>query len=180
MRNISLRLPTCSCINQRSFRGNRRLVSLRCGFSDSVILSPPRFLIRSQQQFPSPSHRPKLMQTLAEFFPATDMDNSPTSVLRYRRVFCRENHPLARGRLLSFNCWYSTLDRAGRLSSLYNGWILGKNKILLADSRRDGRIQLPHPGLGQGSLGRHRRQGGRHYHRFCRAELFPAKPRCCC
>lgn len=32
MQNISLFLPTCSCINQRSFRGNRRLVFLRCGF----------------------------------------------------------------------------------------------------------------------------------------------------
>lgn len=57
MRNISLFLPTCSCINQRSFRGNRRLVFLRC---ESFKVSPSvfRFLVHSQPHFSSPLHSP--------------------------------------------------------------------------------------------------------------------------
>lgn len=72
--------------------------------------------------------------------PFIDMDNSATSLLRYRRVFRRKKHPLARRRLLRFNRWHSTLDRAGRLSRLYNSRIVGKGKVLHANSRRDGGI----------------------------------------
>lgn len=58
MQNISLCLPTCSCINRRSFRGNRRLVSPRCGSLTLPFCPPPRYLISSQPHFSSPSHSP--------------------------------------------------------------------------------------------------------------------------
>lgn len=186
MRNIYLFLPTCSCINQRSSLGNRRLVSLRCGTFNSPILPfslPPRFLVHSQPHLPLHQHISLCTNAnFCRFFSpiATDLDNVPASFLRYRRVYRRKNHPLARRRLLSLNRWHSTLDRAGRLSRLHHSRIVRKGKVLHANSRRNGGIQLPQPGLGQGSLGRHRRQGGRHHHRFRRAELFPAESRCCC
>lgn len=131
--------------------------------------------------FSSPLHSPYTNANPCRFPPlTTDLDNSPASIFRYRRVCGRKNHPLARRRLFSFNRWYSTLDRAARLGRLLHSWILRKDQVLHANSRRNGGIQLPHPGLGQGNSGRHRRQRGRHHYRFRRAELFPAEPRCCC
>lgn len=57
MRNISLCLPTCSCINQRSFRGSRLLVSLRCGSLILPFCPRPGFLFAPDHTSLSP-HSP--------------------------------------------------------------------------------------------------------------------------